>query len=416
MSSSRSSNPEFFLAHYDTEGDPSKTVSMPPGPTGMHPWLDLTARLSRAPVVSIASLRGRTRGAGSEFALACDIRLAGDKAILAQFEVGTGVVPGGGPMARLPRLIGRGRALEVLLVADDIDAALAERYGYVNRVVPDDQLEEETDRVARRLASFDKQAIAETKAFVDATTLPDDEELPPALARSSPRRSRPARPRRGLRPWSRTASAATASWSAGWASWSRSAAQVPRARTSDLTGATGVLRGHAAGNPIEEVTMSSTQQSADIATDAPGAAVVEMRFEVTVLAVADVDRAKAFYQGLGWRLDADFPIDEGFRIVQFTPPGSPASIQFGTGLTTMTPGSVKGMYLIVDDIEAARDALISRGADVSEVWHGRGLGTGGHEPGPDPERRSYSSFASFSDPDGNSWLLQELTERLPGRE
>ena len=177
-----SANPDFYLAHYDTEGDPAKTVSMPPGPTGMHPWLDLTVRLSRAPVVSIASIRGRARGAGSEFALACDIRLAGDKAILAQFEVGTGVVPGGGPMARLPRLIGRGRALEVLLVADDIDAARAERYGYVNRVVPDDQLAQETERVASRLASFDKQAIAETKAFVDRITLPDDDELPPGLA------------------------------------------------------------------------------------------------------------------------------------------------------------------------------------------------------------------------------------------
>src|SRR5690242_1366788 len=176
-----SRNPNFFLAHYDTEGDPMKTLSMPPGPTGMHPWLDLTARLSRAPVVSIASIRGRARGAGSEFVLACDIRLAGDKAILAQFEVATGVVPGGGPMARLPRLIGRGRALEVLLVGDDIDAALAERFGYVNRVVPDDRLEEETDRVARRLASFDKLAIAEIKVFVDAITLPDDTELPPGL-------------------------------------------------------------------------------------------------------------------------------------------------------------------------------------------------------------------------------------------
>ena len=176
-----SANPEFFLAHYDTEGDPGRTVSMAAGPTGMHPWLDLTVRLSRAPVVSIASIRGRARGAGSEFVLACDLRLAADTAILAQFEVGTGVVPGGGPMARLPRLIGRGRALEVLLVADDIDAAQAERYGYVNRVVPDDQLDRETDRVARRLASFDKQAIAETKRFVDATTLPEDEELPRGL-------------------------------------------------------------------------------------------------------------------------------------------------------------------------------------------------------------------------------------------
>jgi enoyl-CoA hydratase/carnithine racemase len=187
-----SRNPQYFLAHYDTEGDPAKTVSMPPGRTGMHPWLDLTARLSRAPVVSIASIRGRARGAGSEFALAADIRLAGDRAILAQFEVGTGVVPGGGPMARLPRLIGRGRALEVLLVADDIDAALAERYGYVNRVVPDEELEQETDRIARRLASFDKQAIAETKAFVDATTLPADDELPPALTAFIASTSRPA--------------------------------------------------------------------------------------------------------------------------------------------------------------------------------------------------------------------------------
>ena len=176
-----SRNPDFFIAHYDTEGDPMKTVSMPPGPTGMHPWLDLMVRLSRAPVVSIASIRGRVRGAGSEFVLACDIRLAGDRAILAQFEVGTGVVPGGGPMARLPRLMGRGRALEVLLVADDIDAERAERYGYVNRAVPDAELEGETDRVARRVAGFDKQAIAEVKGFVDATTLPDDAELPPAL-------------------------------------------------------------------------------------------------------------------------------------------------------------------------------------------------------------------------------------------
>jgi enoyl-CoA hydratase/carnithine racemase len=187
-----SSNREFFLAHYDTEGDPAKTVSMPTGPTGMHPWLDLTARLSRAPVVSISSIRGRARGAGSEFALATDIRLAGDKAILAQFEVGSGVVPGGGPMARLPRLIGRGRALEVLLVADDLDARLAERYGYVNRVVPDDELDGETDRVARRVASFDKRAIAETKAFVDAITLPADNELPPALSAFFASSARPA--------------------------------------------------------------------------------------------------------------------------------------------------------------------------------------------------------------------------------
>jgi catechol 2,3-dioxygenase-like lactoylglutathione lyase family enzyme len=161
--------------------------------------------------------------------------------------------------------------------------------------------------------------------------------------------------------------------------------------------------------------MSSTEQGADTAAPQPGVAAIPMLFEVAVLPVADVDRAKAFYQGLGWRLDADFPIDEHFRIVQLTPPGSPASIQFGTGLTTMTPGSVKDLYLIVADVEAARDELIGHGADVSEVWHGRGLGTEGHLPGPDPERSSYGSFASFSDPDGNRWLLQELTQRLPGR-
>jgi catechol 2,3-dioxygenase-like lactoylglutathione lyase family enzyme len=143
-----------------------------------------------------------------------------------------------------------------------------------------------------------------------------------------------------------------------------------------------------------------------------------MRFEVTVLAVSDVDRAKAFYVGLGWRLDADFPIDEQYRIVQLTPPGSRASIQFGLGLTNMAPGSGDGLYLIVEDVEAARRELMSKGAEVSEVWHGRGIGTSdrGREPGPDPERASYRSFASFSDPDGNSWLLQELTQRLPGRD
>ena len=143
---------------------------------------------------------------------------------------------------------------------------------------------------------------------------------------------------------------------------------------------------------------------------------VPLRFEVTVLAVTDVDRAKAFYEGLGWRLDADFPVDEGFRVVQLTPPGSPASIQFGIGLTTQAPGSSQALYLIVEDIEAARKELISHGAEVSEVWHGRGLGPDGHLPGPDPERGSYRTFASFADPDGNTWLLQEITERLPGRE
>ena len=161
--------------------------------------------------------------------------------------------------------------------------------------------------------------------------------------------------------------------------------------------------------------MSSTELSSGNGTDASGAAAVSMRFEVAVLPVGDVDRAKAFYQRLGWRLDADFPIDEHYRVVQLTPPGSPASIQFGTGLTTLAPGSMKDMYLIVESLDAARDELIGRGVDVSEIWHGRGLGPDGHVPGPAPQHTSYGSFASFSDPDGNRWLLQEITERLPGR-
>jgi catechol 2,3-dioxygenase-like lactoylglutathione lyase family enzyme len=172
------------------------------------------------------------------------------------------------------------------------------------------------------------------------------------------------------------------------------------------------------GNPIMEAPMSSAQVSSDAATAASKAPAVPMRFEVTVLPVADVDRAKAFYQALGWRLDADFPIDEHYRVVQLTPPGSPASIQFGTGMTELAPGSMTDMYLIVDDIDAARAALIAHGADVSEIWHGRGVGTGGQgQPtGPDPGRNSYGTFASFSDPDGNRWMLQEIKVRLPGRE
>jgi catechol 2,3-dioxygenase-like lactoylglutathione lyase family enzyme len=142
---------------------------------------------------------------------------------------------------------------------------------------------------------------------------------------------------------------------------------------------------------------------------------VDAKLEVVVLPVADVDRAKAFYQGLGWRLDADIAPDERYRVVQFTPPNSPASIQFGTGTTTMAPGSVQDLMLIVEDLEATRDDLISHGADVSEVWHGAGLFAGLRAPGPDPEHQSYRSFAAFADPDGNSFLLQEITERLPGR-
>src|SRR4051812_28728861 len=157
--------------------------------------------------------------------------------------------------------------------------------------------------------------------------------------------------------------------------------------------------------------MSTTPLSADTAPEGPAVASVPMRFEVTTLPVADFDRAKAFYQRLGWRLDIEFKPDGEHRALQFTPPGSPASIQFAEGGAAQ--GSLEGMYLIVDDVEVARDELIGRGVDVGEIWH---LEIGkGRVPGLDPERTSYASRAEFSDPDGNVWQLQEITERLPGR-
>ncbi len=170
----------FFMTHYDFLAKVEETTSLPPGPTGLQPLPDMLVRLSRAPVVSIASIRGRATGVGSELALACDMRFASrEKAILSHFEVGAGVVPGGGPMARLPRLMGRGRALEVLLGADDIPSDLAERYGYVNRSLPDADLDEFVDALANRIASFDKQAVSETKRFVDVASLPPDYEIAP---------------------------------------------------------------------------------------------------------------------------------------------------------------------------------------------------------------------------------------------
>jgi catechol 2,3-dioxygenase-like lactoylglutathione lyase family enzyme len=147
-----------------------------------------------------------------------------------------------------------------------------------------------------------------------------------------------------------------------------------------------------------------------------------LKLEVVVIPVADVDRAKKFYANLGWRLDADFPFDNGFRVVQFTPPGSGCSIQFGTKITPAAPGSAHGLYLIVSDIEAARGELAGLGVVVSEVFHPgapgvqfQADGTGGRVSGPAPDHATYSSFVTFSDPDGNGWLLQEVTTRLPGR-
>jgi enoyl-CoA hydratase/carnithine racemase len=170
----------FFLTHYDFLAKLEQTTSLPPGPTGLQPLPDMLVRLSRAPVVSIASIRGRATGVGSELALACDMRFASrEKAILSQWEVGAGVVPGGGPMARLPRLMGRGRALEVLLGADDIPGDLAELYGYVNRSLPDSDLDPFVESLATRIASFDKRVISETKRFADVASLPPDFEIAP---------------------------------------------------------------------------------------------------------------------------------------------------------------------------------------------------------------------------------------------
>lgn len=167
----------FFLTHYDFLSPAEETNNLPPGPTGLLPWPDMLVRLSRAPVVSIAKIRGRATGCGSELSLACDMRFASrEKAILGHFEVGAGIVPGGCPMARLPRLMGRGRALEVLLGADDMPGDVAERYGYVNRSLPDAELDAFVDSLAKRIASFDKQALTDTKRFVDVASLPSDYE------------------------------------------------------------------------------------------------------------------------------------------------------------------------------------------------------------------------------------------------
>src|SRR5262249_44930242 len=156
------------------------------------------------------------------------------------------------------------------------------------------------------------------------------------------------------------------------------------------------------------------------AIDAAGARRVDMKLEIVVIPVSDVDRAKRFYSNLGWRLDADFARGDEFRVLQFTPPGSSSSIIFGKGITSAMPGSAQGLYLVVSDIEAARAALVDRGVEVSELFHDVGgvfhhAGREGRLSGPDPARRSYASFASFSDPDGNGWLFQEVTARLPGR-
>ena len=168
--------------------------------------------------------------------------------------------------------------------------------------------------------------------------------------------------------------------------------------------------------------MSSREVRSEDAPRDASVGKVDLKFEAVVIPVSHVDRAKAFYAQLGWRLDADFAFDNGFRVVQFTPPGSGCSVQFGTNITSAAPGSAKGLYLVVTDIEAARNELAASGAEVSEVFHPgtpgaqfQPDGTSGRVSGRAPEQASYSSFATFSDPDGNGWLLQEVTTRLPGR-
>ena len=172
--------------------------------------------------------------------------------------------------------------------------------------------------------------------------------------------------------------------------------------------------------------MSSAQIRSETAIETPRPRPVDMKLEVVVVPVSDIERAKQFYGRLGWRLDADYAAPDGnFRVIQFTPPGSECSVIFGKNVTAAAPGSAQGLYLVVSDIKAARDELLRRGVAVSEVFHdAAGVYTGPDEPylfgrvrvsGPDPEHRSYRSYASFSDPDGNGWLFQEITARLPGR-
>jgi catechol 2,3-dioxygenase-like lactoylglutathione lyase family enzyme len=171
--------------------------------------------------------------------------------------------------------------------------------------------------------------------------------------------------------------------------------------------------------PDTELTMG-TQTIHEDATQIRTAATTDLKIEVVVIPVSDVDRSKRFYESLGWRLDADFASSDDWRLVQMTPPGSPCSVMFGKGFTSAVPGSVEGTFLVVDDLEAARAALLGQGVDVSEVFHFDGnllrvAGTKGRVTGPDPEDRSYFSFATFSDPDGNGWLVQQVKTRFPGR-
>jgi enoyl-CoA hydratase/carnithine racemase len=177
-----SADPDYFLAHYDIAADPSLVTSLPKGPTGFHPWVDVLVRVGKLAAVTISAIRGRARAAGSELVLATDIRFASrERAVIGQPEVGFGAIPGGGPASRLPGLVGRGRAFEILLGGEDFDGDLAERYGFVNRAIPDDEFDDFVDRFARRVSSFDRQALADIKHYVNKVSLPADEEFPPQM-------------------------------------------------------------------------------------------------------------------------------------------------------------------------------------------------------------------------------------------
>src|SRR4029077_14899214 len=193
----------------------------------------------------------------------------------------------------------------------------------------------------------------------------------------------------------------------------------PGAHRARRTGAESTLHGNTTTKTDsrlpnhQEAAMSATEKGTAGRDASVGQ--VDMKFEVQVIPVTDVDRAKAFYERLGWRLDDDVTPMEGLRIVQFTPPGSGTSVDFGLGITTGVPGSAEGT-LTVSDIEAAHDELVRRGIAVSDIWHGPPFPVEARQPGPDPERSSYGSFCSFTDPDGNTWIAQEITTRRPGRE
>ncbi len=268
--------------------------------------------------------------------LACDLRFASrQRAIFGQPEVGVGLPPGGGALEWLPRLVGRSRALEIVLSGDDFDADLAERYGWINRALDDDALDAFVDGLAARLAGFDRETLAELKAQVNRVGVPSGADLETSNQLFWEALKRPAAQARRARLLPR--------WATANAGTSRLELPVVVCRTS--------IRRARPDPSTQEVVMP------------------DFKLEAVVVPVSDVDRAAAFYRRLGWRVDADIATPDGGRILQFTPPGSPASILIGTGLTPSAPGTARFLHLIVSDIVAARADLIDRGVKASAVFH-----------------------------------------------